>query len=98
MMINKKDATLVPSRSMSTPATLLTRRQTYHSIGRQTIGVGGPPTVDGPAGPQPGADSGDQVAARAGYGVGARQDAGVTGPSGKPARRPSFFQPLRRDG
>jgi hypothetical protein len=40
---------------------------------------------------------GDQIAARAGYRVGARQDAGVTGSIGKPARKPSFFQPLGRD-
>ena len=40
---------------------------------------------------------GDQVAARAGYRVGARGEPGVTGSIGKPARKPSFFQPLGRD-
>ena len=40
---------------------------------------------------------GDVVAARAGYRVGARADSGITGSIKKPARKPSFFNPLGRD-
>jgi hypothetical protein len=40
---------------------------------------------------------GDQIAARAGYRVSARGEPGVTGSIGKPARKPTFFQPPGRD-